>query len=104
MNLADIKLPDISLTPSWTPGAHIQSVGRILRPHLSLADIHARLLAYLTSGRVIEWSRLKGDSKQVALVLLEDREAKIVRFEGIDFLAYRRPNPIIQILTLGARR
>lgn len=105
MSLSDIKLPDITwLTPSWTPAAHIQSVGRILRPKpLSLAEIHRRLLDYLKSGRVIEWSRIKGDPKQVALVLLEDREAKLVRIGGIDFLAYRRPNPIIQFLTLGAR-
>lgn len=104
MSHPDIKLPDITwITPSWTPAAHIQSVGRILRP-MSLADIHARLLAYLESGRIIEWSRLNGNPKQVALVLLEERDAKLVRFEGIDFLAYRRPNPIIQFLTLGARR
>ncbi len=105
MSLPDIKLPDITwITPSWTPGAHIQSVGRILRPQLSLAEIHRRLLDYLKSGKVIQWNRISGDPKQAALILLEERDAKLVRVGGIDFLAYRRPNPIIQILTLGARR
>ena len=104
MNPADIKLPDISITPSWAPAAHIQSIGRILRTQMSLTDIHERLLDYLMSGRIIEWNRIKGDPKQVALVMLEDRDAKLIRFDGIDFLAYRRPNRIIQFLTLGARR
>lgn len=104
MILPDIKLFDITLTQSRTPVAR-QSLGRILRPKpLSLAEIHQRLLAYLMSGRVIEWGRLNGDPKQVALVMIAEQDAKLVRLHKIDFLVYRRPNPIIQLLTLGARK
>ncbi len=105
MSIPDIKLPDITwITPTWTPNAHIQSVGRVLRPAMSLQDIYERLAEYLLTGRVMEWNRVRGDVRQAALSLLETHDAKLVRVDGIDYLARKRPNPLVQILTIGLRK
>ena len=68
---------------------------------MSLEDIHERLIGYLKTRRVIEWKRIAGDPKQVALAMIEVGEAKIVRVDGNDYLAYRWPNRLVQFLTMG---
>lgn len=93
------------ITPSTSPAAHIQAVGRALRlKPMSLQDIYDRLLEYLKAGRVMEWRRVKGDVKMVALAMMENREACLIRVDGRDYLRFRRPNRIIQFLSLGSRK
>lgn len=105
MNLPDINPRDIIINPNWSPAAKVQAIGRALRPKpMSLQDIYERLLEYLQGGRVIEWSRVKGDVKMVALTMMENSEARLVRIEGRDYLRFRRPNRILQFLSLGSRK
>ena len=71
---------------------------------MSLDDIYERMSDYLRSGRVMAWKRVKGDPNMVALTMLENYEAKIVRIDGADYLVHKRPNRILQFLTLGGRK